>query len=157
VTAIRQAAATPHPCYVWDATEEISGSRALEFSDRVDRSYRTLNLEPDEDQRLLCRIGTEHTGRILLDTNQDAAYRSCGFAGPHLCAHDANADALYPARAEKRVRESAGQLLWEAMDSPFTFILTECVPMLTDRGVSDEDLETIFVDDPSQLLAGSAP
>ncbi len=38
---------------------------------------------------------------------------------------------------------------------PYTYIVTDFVPMLLDRGVTEADIETIFVDNPRRLLTGS--
>jgi phosphotriesterase-related protein len=43
---------------------------------------------------------------------------------------------------------------WQTSDRPYTYITTGFAPMLTARGVTEADLETIFVDNPRRLLAG---
>ena len=37
---------------------------------------------------------------------------------------------------------------------PYTYIVTDFVPRLIERGVTDADVETIFVDNPRRLLTG---
>lgn len=75
LNVIGDAARNPHSSYLREVVEDISGSRAADFLHRVERAYRTLNLEPDEDQGLLCQIVTENTDRVVLDANQEGAYR----------------------------------------------------------------------------------
>ena len=49
----------------------------------------------------------------------------------------------------------AEEIAWQVTKRPYTYVLTDFVPMLRDRGVTDADLETIFVDNPRRLLAGA--
>lgn len=43
---------------------------------------------------------------------------------------------------------------WQVWQRPYTYIVTDFVPMLRERGVTDADIETMFVDNPRRLLAG---
>jgi phosphotriesterase-related protein len=43
---------------------------------------------------------------------------------------------------------------WQVWQRPYTYIVTDFVPMLRERGVTDADVETMFVDNPRRLLAG---
>jgi predicted metal-dependent phosphotriesterase family hydrolase len=38
---------------------------------------------------------------------------------------------------------------------PYTFIVTDFVPTLLERGVTEADVETMLVDNPRRLLAGA--
>jgi len=37
---------------------------------------------------------------------------------------------------------------------PYTYLMTDFVPLLLERGVTDEQVEVMLVDNPRQLLAG---
>jgi phosphotriesterase-related protein len=45
---------------------------------------------------------------------------------------------------------------WAAMQKPLTYLLTDFLPMLKARGVSDADIDTMLRDNPRRLLAGAA-
>ncbi len=45
---------------------------------------------------------------------------------------------------------------WSEMNKPYTYILTDFVPMLKARGVSDFDIDVMLRDNPRRLLAGGA-
>ena len=49
----------------------------------------------------------------------------------------------------------AEAIAWQVTKRPYTYIVTDFVPMLKERGVTDADVERIFVDNPRRLLAGS--
>ena len=38
---------------------------------------------------------------------------------------------------------------------PYTYLVTDFVPKLVERGVTDADVETMLVDNPRRLLTGS--
>ena len=47
------------------------------------------------------------------------------------------------------------QISWQVWQRPYTYIVTDFAPKLRERGVTDADLETIFVDNPRRLLTGA--
>jgi phosphotriesterase-related protein len=49
----------------------------------------------------------------------------------------------------------AEAIAWQVTKRPYTYVWTDFVPMLRERGVTDADLQTIFVDNPRRLLAGA--
>ena len=38
---------------------------------------------------------------------------------------------------------------------PYTYLVTDFVPRLLDRGVTEADVDTMLVDNPRRLLAGT--
>jgi predicted metal-dependent phosphotriesterase family hydrolase len=60
-----------------------------------------------------------------------------------------------PPEARERRAAMAEEIAWQVTKRPYTYVLTDFVPMLRDRGVTDADLEAIFVDNPRRLLTGS--
>jgi len=45
---------------------------------------------------------------------------------------------------------------WAAMNKPITHLLTDFLPMLKERGVTDADIDTMLRDNPRRLLTGAA-
>jgi predicted metal-dependent phosphotriesterase family hydrolase len=58
---------------------------------------------------------------------------------------------------ERRVTdpERRAAIEWQVTNRPYTYVYTDFVAMLRERGVSAEDVETMFVDNPRRLLTGS--
>ena len=46
------------------------------------------------------------------------------------------------------------QIEWQVTKRPYTYVMTDFVPRLRELGVTDDDVETMFVDNPRRLLAG---
>jgi phosphotriesterase-related protein len=74
----------------------------------------------------------------------------------HICALTAPRPSYWvpPERRAARVEHKAA-IDWQVTDRPYTYVYTEFVAMLKERGVTDDDVESIFVDNPRRLLAGS--
>jgi predicted metal-dependent phosphotriesterase family hydrolase len=47
------------------------------------------------------------------------------------------------------------EIAWQVWQRPYTYIVTDFVPKLLQRGVTEADVEMIFVDNPRRLLAGT--
>jgi predicted metal-dependent phosphotriesterase family hydrolase len=47
------------------------------------------------------------------------------------------------------------QIEWQVSKRPYTYVVTDFVPMLIERDVTEADVETMFVDNPRRLLAGA--
>jgi phosphotriesterase-related protein len=74
----------------------------------------------------------------------------------HICTLTAPRPSFWtPPEAREGRKAMAEAIRWQVSGRPYTYILTDFVPMLRERGVSDADVETIFVDNPRRLLAGS--
>jgi phosphotriesterase-related protein len=58
---------------------------------------------------------------------------------------------------ERRAGRDANReaIEWQVTNRPYTYVYTDFVPMLRERGVSADDIETMFVDNPRRLLTGS--
>jgi phosphotriesterase-related protein len=73
----------------------------------------------------------------------------------HICAMTAPRSPVWtPPAARAAMASRRADLDWQVTDRPYTYITTDFAPMLRERGVTDDDLETIFVDNPRRLLTG---
>ena len=74
----------------------------------------------------------------------------------HICALTAPR-ASYWIPPERRGSRSAQKeaIDWQVTNRPYTYVYTDFAPMLRERGVSDADIEAIFVDNPRRLLTGA--
>jgi predicted metal-dependent phosphotriesterase family hydrolase len=57
------------------------------------------------------------------------------------------------ARAARAARPA--EISWMVWGRPYTLLVTHFVPRLRERGVSDDVIESILVDNPRRLLAGA--
>jgi phosphotriesterase-related protein len=74
----------------------------------------------------------------------------------HICALTAPRPSFYvPPEHRDAAAARREQIAWQVWQRPYTYIVTDFAPKLRDRGVTDADLETIFVDNPRRLLTGS--
>ena len=88
-------------------------------------------------------ISEGHTGSICL--SQD-----------HICSLTAPRPSYWGPPEMRAARATmADEIRWQSTLRPYTYLYTDFVPMLLERGVSDEQIESIFVDNPRRLLAGS--
>jgi phosphotriesterase-related protein len=55
---------------------------------------------------------------------------------------------------EMRPTQTNPQKAWDAMSKPYTYILTHFVPMLKERGVTDDDIDVMLRANPRRLLTG---
>jgi phosphotriesterase-related protein len=74
----------------------------------------------------------------------------------HICTLTAPRPSIYvpPERREARAA-MAEQIEWQVTGRPYTYLVTDFVPRLLERGVTDADVETMLVDNPRRLLAGT--
>jgi len=74
----------------------------------------------------------------------------------HICALTSPRSPIYipPERRDARaaMRENID---WQVWKRPYTYIVTDFVPRLLERGVTDADVDTMLVDNPRRLLAGA--
>ncbi|HZP27479.1 MAG TPA: hypothetical protein VFC99_00890 [Acidimicrobiia bacterium] len=74
----------------------------------------------------------------------------------HICTMTAPRPPMWtPPEARERRAAMAKAIRWQVSERPYTYLWTDFVPMLRERGVTDADLETIFVDNPRRLLTGA--
>jgi len=74
----------------------------------------------------------------------------------HICALTAPRSSFYvPPERRAAAATRREEIAWQVWQRPYTYILTDFVPRLLERGVTDADVETIFVDNPRRLLAGA--
>lgn len=74
----------------------------------------------------------------------------------HICALTAPRPSFYvPPEHREASAARREQIAWQVWQRPYTYIVTDFVPMLLERGVTEADVETIFVDNPRRLLTGA--
>jgi phosphotriesterase-related protein len=74
----------------------------------------------------------------------------------HICALTAPRSSFWvPPEYRDAAATRREEIEWQVWKRPYTYILTDFVPRLRERGVTDADVETIFVDNPRRLLAGA--
>ncbi len=74
----------------------------------------------------------------------------------HICALTAPRSSFWvPPEYRDAAATRREEIEWQVWKRPYTYILTDFVPRLLERGVTDADVETIFVDNPRRLLAGA--
>ncbi len=74
----------------------------------------------------------------------------------HICALTAPRSSFWvPPEHRAAAAKRREEIAWQVWQRPYTYILTDFVPRLQERGVTDADVETIFVDNPRRLLAGA--
>ena len=72
---VRVAACSPHPNYIRETIEDMTERLATAYVENLDRTYQTLTVDAGEYGRL-CELAAEHTGTLILDIDQDGAYRA---------------------------------------------------------------------------------
>jgi len=74
----------------------------------------------------------------------------------HICALTAPRHSYWipPERRDARA-ERKEAIDWQVTNRPYTYVYTDFAAMLRERGVSADDIESIFVDNPRRLLTGS--
>jgi phosphotriesterase-related protein len=74
----------------------------------------------------------------------------------HICALTAPRSSFWvPPQNRDAAATRREEIAWQVWQRPYTYILTDFVPRLLERGVTDDDVEAIFVDNPRRLLAGA--
>lgn len=74
----------------------------------------------------------------------------------HICALTAPRPSFWvPPEHREAAAARREQIAWQVWQRPYTYIVTDFAPKLRERGVTDADLDTIFVDNPRKLLTGS--
>ncbi len=102
-------------------------------------------LAPDERRadHVASLVGDGLTGHVCL--SQD-----------HICTLTAPRPSIYVAPERREARAAmAEQIEWQVTGRPFTYLVTDFVPRLLERGVTDADVEMMLVDNPRRLLAGA--
>ncbi len=108
------------------------------------------------------RIGLEIIAPDERRADHVAALVSEGFTSQiclsqdHICALTAPRPSFYvPPEHREAAAARREQIAWQVWQRPYTYIVTDFAPKLRERGVTDADLDTIFVDNPRRLLTGS--
>jgi phosphotriesterase-related protein len=109
----------------------------------------------------LDRIGLEMLAPDARRADHVAALVHEGFASQvclsqdHVCTLTAPRSAYWipPERRTVTPEERAARL-WAVSKRPYTYLLTDFVPLLIERGVTADQVEVMLVDNPRQLLAG---
>jgi phosphotriesterase-related protein len=74
----------------------------------------------------------------------------------HICALTAPRSSFYvPPEMREASAARREEIAWQVWQRPYTYIVTDFVPKLLQRGVTEADVETIFVDNPRRLLTGA--
>jgi len=73
----------------------------------------------------------------------------------HICTLTAPRTPIYVPPERRDARASMREAIdWQVWKRPYTYLVTDFVPRLVERGVTDADVETMLVDNPRRLLAG---
>jgi phosphotriesterase-related protein len=73
----------------------------------------------------------------------------------HICALTAPRSSFWvPLEHREASAARREEIAWQVWQRPYTYIVTDFVPKLLERGVTEADVETIFVDNPRRLLTG---
>jgi phosphotriesterase-related protein len=111
-------------------------------------------------------VGVDRIGLEILapdDRRADhvAALVHEGFTGQvclsqdHICALTAPRPSFYvPPEHREGAAVRREEIAWQVWQRPYTYIVTDFVPKLLERGVTEADVERIFVDNPRRLLGG---
>jgi hypothetical protein len=72
---LRVAADSPYLNFVRETIEDMTERFAPSYVENLDRACQTLAVDAGEYGRL-CKLAAEHTGKLVLDIDQDGAYRA---------------------------------------------------------------------------------
>ncbi|MFM8303202.1 MAG: phosphotriesterase [Actinomycetota bacterium] len=108
------------------------------------------------------RVGLELIAPDVRRADHVAALVRDGFTSQvclsqdHICVATAPRPAYWvPPEYRAAAATRRAEIDWQVSDRPYTYLTTDFVPMLLDRGVTEADVETILVDNPRRLLTGS--
>lgn len=108
------------------------------------------------------RIGLEILAPDVRRADHVATLVGEGFVGnvclsqDHICSMTAPRPSYWvPPEARAARAAMAQDIRWQVTLRPYTYVFTDFVPRLRERGVTEDDLGTIFVDNPRRLLAGA--
>ncbi len=74
----------------------------------------------------------------------------------HICSMTAPRPSYWVPPESRAARSAmAESIRWQVTLRPYTYVWTDFVPMLSERGVSDADVQHMFTDNPRRLLTGS--
>jgi phosphotriesterase-related protein len=107
------------------------------------------------------RIGLEMLAPDSRRADHVAALVLEGFAAQvclsqdHVCTLTAPRSAYWvPPERRTLAPEVRAAIKWQVSGRPYTYLLTDFVPMLVERGVTADQVEIMLVDNPRQLLTG---
>ena len=108
------------------------------------------------------RIGLEIIAPDARRADHVAALVQEGFAShvclsqDHTCTMTAPRRSFWsPPELRAAMEPMREQIEWQVWKRPYTYLVTDFVPMLLERGVTEADVETMLVDNPRRLLAGA--
>ncbi len=74
----------------------------------------------------------------------------------HICSLTAPRNAMYVPPEQREARAKFQEVIdLQVSGRPYTYLVTDFVPRLLARGVTEADVETMLVDNPRRLLSGS--
>ena len=102
-------------------------------------------LAPDERR-------ADHVASLV----RDGLARHVCLSQDHICTLTASRPSMYVPPERRAARAAmAEQIAWQVTGRPYTYLVTDFVPRLLERGVTDADVETMLVDNPRRLLSGA--
>jgi phosphotriesterase-related protein len=154
VTGVPITTHTPTPPEPWGLEQQrIFKEEGVDLT-RVVIGHSGGTVNTDYHQRLIDNgsyLGFDHFGLpgITLDQRVDAVARLCdrGYAGRIVLSHDAMCFVDWFPRA---VMDASSTWRW-------TYIADEVLPAMRGRGISEDDITTMLIDNPRAILEGGAP
>jgi phosphotriesterase-related protein len=105
------------------------------------------------------RIGVDFLAPDETRADNVAAVVAAGFGGRMCLSHDcvcALTAPRYPFAVPKERRPAGGPKEWAQKRKPMTHLLTDFLPRLKTRGVTEAQIDTMLRDNPRRLLTGEA-
>ena len=92
---------------------------------------------------------------VVASLVRDGFARHVCLSQDHICAPTSGRD-IFWRPPETRIAAAARRedIDWQVTNRPFSYLMTGFVPMLRERGVTDDDVDTMLVDNPRRLLGG---
>ncbi len=94
----------------------------------------------------------DHVATLIREGHTD----SICLSQDHICTMTAPRPSFWvPPEARAARAALADEIRWQSSLRPYTYLYNDFVPMLLERGVTEAQVESIFVDNPRRLLTGS--
>jgi phosphotriesterase-related protein len=96
----------------------------------------------------------EHRADLVAGlVNEGLASQLC-LSQDHSCSMSSKRAMWVPPEDRATAAARWEKVRWESTGRPHTYIVTDFLPMLIERGVPQAEVDRIFVDNPRRLLAG---